>query len=199
MVLVVAYRAAVIGRNQVTIIDLAMALFIGHWNRDTLMLSLVFLGGLSAYVAYRYFHDRLRSEVARSWPFAEATIQSAAVGVSVNGAKPEETERSIFSIGVNTHLQGDGLLEPRSDFGPVITWVVRVEYSFSVGGQRYGGYSDRGVSSERAGAEYARGLPGKKFPVRYKPGNPDKSAVLDDEWVAAIPSKSEGAHDPFWE
>jgi hypothetical protein len=82
---------------------------------------------------------------------------------------------------------------------PVITWVVRVAYSFSVGGAYYGGYSDRGVSSEQAGAEYARRIQGKKFPVRYKPGNPEKSVVLDDEWIAAIPSKSEGAHDPFRE
>ena len=177
-----------------------MALFIGHWNRDTLILSIVFIVGLGTYVAYRYFHDRLRSEVARSWPLAEATIQSTAVGVSVNGAKPKETESSIFSIGVNTHLQGDGLLEPRAvGVRPIITWVVRVGYSFSVDGVRYGGYSDRGVSSERAGAEYARGLPGKKFPVRYKPGNPDKSVVLDDEWISAIPSESEGARDPYWE
>ncbi|HXY07961.1 MAG TPA: hypothetical protein VEI52_08910 [Terriglobales bacterium] len=175
-----------------------MALFIGHWNRDTLIPSFVFIVGLG-YMAYRYFHDRLRSEVARSWPLAEATIQSAAVGVSVNGTKPKETESSILSIGVNTHLQGDGLLEPRSELRPIITWVVHIGYSFSVGGMRYGGYSDRGVSSERAGAEYARGLPGKRFRVRYKPGDPEKSVVLDAEWIADIPSESEGARDPFWE
>jgi len=177
-----------------------MASFIGHWNKDTLILSLVFLVGLCGYIAYRYFHDRSRFRLARSWPFAEATIQSAAVGVSVNGAKPKETEDSIFSIGLNTHLQGDGMLEPHGEVsGPLISWVVRVGYSFSVGGVRYGGYSDRGVSSERAGVEYARGLQGKKFRVRYKPGNPDKSVVLDEEWIADIPSESEGARDPFWE
>jgi len=41
--------------------------------------------------------------------------------------------------------------------GPVIVWVVRVAYSFSVGGAYYGGYPERGVSSEPAGAEYAGG------------------------------------------
>jgi Protein of unknown function (DUF3592) len=200
VVWVVAYRAAGIDGTQITIMCPAMTLFIAYWNRDSLILSLIFFVGLCAYMAYRYLHDRLRSKAARSWPSAEATIQSAAVGVSVNGAKPKETESSIFSIGLNTHLQGDGLLESHTaSGGPVIIWVVRVGYSFSVGGVRYGGYSDRGVSSESTGAEYARGLQGKKFRVRYKPGNPDKSVVLDDEWIAAIPSESEGARDPFLE
>ncbi|MGO9261587.1 MAG: DUF3592 domain-containing protein [Bryobacteraceae bacterium] len=176
-----------------------MALFIGYWNRDTLRAILIVaggLGGLFAYMAYRYLHNRWRSKIARSWPSAEATIQSAAVAVSVNGAKPKETESSILSVGVNTHLRGEGSLEGRR---PVIAWVVRVAYSFAVGGLHYGGYSDRGVSSERAGAAYAQRVQGRKFPVRYQPGNPEKSVVLDDEWIAAIPSESEGAHDPFWE
>ena len=177
-----------------------MALLMGYWNRDTLIVTLICLGGLFAYIAYRYIHDRWRSQAARSWPSAEATIQSAAVAVSVDGAKPKETESSILSIGVNTHLQGEGLLESHSASGrPNITWVVRVAYSFSVGGVHFGGYLDRGVSSERAGAAYARGIQGKKFPVRYKAGNPDRSVVLDDEWIAAIPSWPEGARDPFWE
>jgi len=83
--------------------------------------------------------------------------------------------------------------------GPVIVWVVRVAYSFSVGGAYYGGYSDRAVSSEPAGAEYAQRLLGKKFPVRYRLRNPEQSVVLDDEWIRAIPwlSGNEGAHDPF--
>jgi len=177
-----------------------MALLIGYWNRDNVIVILLVFGGILAYIAYRYLHDLSRSKVARSWPSAEAAIQSAAVGVSVNGAKPKETEGSIFSIGLNTHLQGDGLLESRTATSrPVIMWVVRVGYSFSVDGVRYGGYSDRGVSSEQAGAEYAKRVQGKKFPVRYKPGNPDKSVVLDDEWIAAMPSESEGVHDPFLE
>jgi hypothetical protein len=168
-----------------------MALFIGYWNRDSLVLSLIILAGLSAYPAYRYIHDRLRSKVARSWPSAEATIQSAAVAISVNGDKPKELESSLFSIGLNTRLLGE-LVEGRgsSNAGPVITWLVRVGYSFSVDGVRYSGYADRGVSSERAGSEYVRGLQGNKHQVRYKPGNPDQSAVLDDEWIAAIPSRN---------
>ena len=179
-----------------------MALFIGYWNRDGLgywnrdglIPSLIILAGLSAYLAYRYIHARLRSKVARSWPSAEATIQSATVAISVNGDKPKELESSLFSIGLNTRLLGE-LVEGRgtSNAGQVITWLVRVGYSFSVDGVRYSGYADRGVSSEQAGAEYVRGLQGKKFQVRYKPGDPDQSAVLDDEWIAAIPSESEGA------
>ena len=171
-----------------------MGLFIGYWNRDSLILSLIFLAGLAASLAYRYVRDRFGSKVARSWPSAEATVQSAAVAISVNGDKPKELESSLFSIGLNTHLMGE-LVKYRgsSNAGPVITWLVRVGYSFSVGGVRYSGYTDRGVSSEQAGAEYARGLQGKKFQVRYKPGDPDQSAVLDDEWIAAIPSESEGA------
>ena len=171
-----------------------MALFIGYWNRDGLIPSLIILAGLSAYLAYRYIHDRLRSKVARSWPSAEATIQSAAVAISMNGDKPKELESSLFSIGLNTRPLGELLPYRGTAFdGPVITWLVRAEYSFSVGGARYSGYTDRGVSSEQAGAEYARGLQGKKFQVRYKPRDPDQSAVLDDEWIAAIPSESEGA------
>jgi hypothetical protein len=164
------------------------------------MVILIVVGGPVAYLAYRYIHDRLRSR-ARSWPSAEATIQSAAVAISINGAKPEETVSSILSIGVNTHLEAQVRMQDPI-LRPAITWVVRVAYSFPVGSEYYGGYSDRGVSSEQAGAEYARGLQGKKFPVRYKPGNPEKSVVLDDEWISAIPSKSEGAqgaHYPFRE
>jgi hypothetical protein len=67
-----------------------------------------------------------------------------------------------------------------------------------VGGEYYGGYSYCGVSSQEAGDEYAQGLPGKKFRARFKPRNPEKSIVLDDEWAAAIPSSfgSEGVRDP---
>jgi len=177
-----------------------MALFIGYWNRDYVIVLLLVFGGMFVYFVYRYLHDLLRSKTARSWPSTEATIQSAAVGVSVNGSRPKETESTIFSIGLNTHRQGDGWLESRSTgCRPVIIWVVRVGYSFSVNGVRYGGYSDRRVSSEGAGTEYAKGVQGKKFRVRYKPGNPDRSVVLDDDWIAAIPSKSEGARDPFFE
>ena len=171
-----------------------MALFIGYSIRFTLIVSLVVFGGWFAYMAYRYIHDRSRSKVARSWPSAEATIQSAAVAISMNGDKPKELESSLFSIGLNTRPLGELLPYRGTAFdGPVITWLVRVGYSFSAGGARYSGYTDRGVSSEQAGAEYARGLQGKKFQVRYKPRDPDQSAVLDDEWIAAIPSESEGA------
>jgi|HubBroStandDraft_1064217.scaffolds.fasta_scaffold96278_3 hypothetical protein len=171
-----------------------MALFIGYWNRNGLILSLIILAVLSAHPAYRYIRDRLRSKVARSWPSAEATIQFAAIAISMNGDKPKELESSLFSIGLNTRPLGE-LLPYRgtSNDAPVITWLVRVGYSFSAGGARCSGYTDRGVSSEQAGAEYARGLQGKKFQVRYNPANPDQSAVLDDEWIAAIPSESEGA------
>jgi hypothetical protein len=125
----------------------------------------------------------LDSRAARSWPSAEATIQSAAVAISVDGAKPEETVSSMLSVGVSTHLEAQRRIER---YGPAVVWVVRAAYSFSVGGQYYGGYSDRGVPSEQAGTEYARRLVGKKFPVRYQPRNPEKSVVLDDEWLAAI-------------
>jgi len=112
----------------------------------------------------------------------------------MNGDKPKELESSLFSIGLNTRPLGELLPYRGTAFdGPVITWLVRVEYSFSVDGARYSGYTDRGVSSEQAGADYMRGLQGKKFRVRYNPANPDQSAVLDDEWIAAIPSESEGA------
>jgi hypothetical protein len=172
----------------------AMALFIGYWDRNGLILSLIILVVLSAYPAYRYFRGRLRLKIARSWPSAEAIIQSAAVALSMNGDKPKELESSLFSIGLNTRPLGELLPYRGTAFdGPVITWLVRVEYSFSVDGARYSGYTDRGVSGEQAGAEYVRGLQGKKFQVRYKAGDPDRSTVLDDEWIAAIPSESEGA------
>jgi hypothetical protein len=178
-----------------TIIDPAMALFFSDRITDSLMAILIVGGGLFAYQGYRYIRRRLRSR-ARSWPSAEATIQSAEVAISIDGAKPEETVSSILSVGVSTYLDAQRRMQR---YGPSIAWVVRVAYSFPVGSAYYGGYSDRGVSSEEAGAEYARGLQGKRFPVRYKVGNPERSVVLDDEWVAAIPSESEGAHDPFRE
>jgi len=159
-----------------------------------LILILIILVVLSAYPALRYFRGRLRFNVARSWPSAEATIQSAAVALSMNGDKPKELESSLFSVGLNTRPLGELLPYRGTAFdGPVITWLVRIGYSFSVDGVRYSGYADRGVSSEHAGAEYLQGLQGKKFQVRYKPGDPDQSAVLDEEWIAAIPSESEGA------
>jgi hypothetical protein len=71
-------------------------------------------------------------------------------------------------------------------------WYVRVSYYFTVGGNFYGWHTNRVVNSESAGIEYARGLAGRKFPVRYQPGNPDISVVLDDEWAAAIPPGSTG-------
>jgi len=112
----------------------------------------------------------------------------------MNGDKPKELESSLFSVGLNTRPLGELLPYRGTAFdGPVITWLVRIGYSFSVDGVRYSGYADRGVSSEHAGAEYLQGLQGKKFQVRYKPGDPDQSAVLDEEWIAAIPSESEGA------
>jgi hypothetical protein len=175
-----------------------MALFVSVWDGNGLMLILILIviGGIWAYLAYPRIHGWFRFKTARSWPSAEATVQSAAVAISVDGAKPEETVSAIRSIGVSPYLDAQHRMER---YGPVIVWVIRAQYSFSVGSTYYGGYSDRWVSSEQAGAEYTQGLQGKKFLVRYKPGNPGTSVVMDDEWIAAIPSPSgsEGAHDPF--
>jgi hypothetical protein len=111
----------------------------------------------------------------------------------VVGEKPEETPSSILTVGISSHVLGDGLLTGTHGVGN-FKWFVRVAYSFNVGGEYHSGYSDRLVSSEQAGDEYARELQGKKFPVRYQPGNPEKSVVLDEEWITAIPSEtSDGA------
>jgi hypothetical protein len=152
-----------------------VALFFSVWITGTLMVILI-VGGPVAYLAYRYIHDRLRSR-ARSWPSAEATIQSAAVAISINGAKPEETVSSILSIGVNTHLEAQVRMQDPI-LRPAITWVVRVAYSFPVGSEYYGGYSDRGVSSEQAGAEYARGLPEERGIHRARSRRSGSAQVL---------------------
>lgn len=111
----------------------------------------------------------------------------------VVGEKPEETPSSILTVGISSHVLGDGLLTGPRMVGK-FKWFVRVAYSFTVGGDCHSGYSDRLVSSEQAGNEYARELQGKKFPVRYQPGNPEKSVVLDEEWITAIPTEtSDGA------
>jgi hypothetical protein len=45
----------------------------------------------------------LRRKAARHWPSAEATVQSTAVAVSINGEMPEETI-DIQSAGVDAFL-----------------------------------------------------------------------------------------------
>jgi hypothetical protein len=163
------------------------------WNRSSVFLWLIVGGGAFGYIAVRLIHDWLRLRAARSWPSAEATIESAGVGQVVVGEKPEETPSSILTVGISSHVLGDGLLTGTHGVGN-FKWFVRVAYSFNVGGEYHSGYSDRLVSSEQAGNEYARELQGKKFPVRYQPGNPEKSVVLDEEWITAIPSEtSDGA------
>jgi hypothetical protein len=163
------------------------------WNRSSAFLWLIVGGGAFGYIAVRLIRDWLRLRAAHSWPSAEATIESAGVGQVVDGSKPEETPSSILTVGVRSHLLGDGLLTGTTHVQK-FKWFVRVAYSFTVGREYHSGYSDRLVSSEQAGNEYARELQGKKFPVRYQPGNPEKSVVLDEEWITAIPSEtSDGA------
>jgi hypothetical protein len=77
-----------------------------------------------------------------------------------------------------------GVGQASGESGPV--WYVRVNYSFTVNGDYFGGTTDRIVGSAEAGAELARKVIGKRFPVRYKQGNADTSLVLDDEWIAAM-------------
>jgi hypothetical protein len=42
------------------------------------------------------------------------------------------------------------------NLGRTPIWFVRVSYSFEVNGDYFGGYTDRRVTTETAGSEYAR-------------------------------------------
>ncbi len=98
-----------------------------------------------------YFRGWLGRKTARSWPSREATVQSTGVSVCVEGNVPEEII-DIQSAGVDAFWP-KGAEAPPGHRGKIQkVWFVRASYSFIAGGEYYGGYADRQVSSEQAGA-----------------------------------------------
>ena len=82
-------------------------------------------------------HDWLRLRAARSWPSAEATISAPELARS-SLHKPEETPSSLLTVGISSHVLGNGFSCTHGVGN--FKWFVRVAYSFNVGGEYHGGF-----------------------------------------------------------
>jgi hypothetical protein len=60
-------------------------------------------------------------------------------------------------------------------------WAGEVTYSYSVGGEYYSGHFQFPVSGEDAAWKAVQGWKGRRVLIRYSPGDPSKSVLVEDE------------------
>jgi uncharacterized protein DUF3592 len=123
----------------------------------------IFLAAGVVIAAVRFLWSRgkqeLREHAARSWPVAEASIETFYVA-HINRGDSRRGWQNVIPV---------------------------LQYSYVVAGERYSGSANLGVweSDEDSAHAAGKGWVGEKIRVRYKPGDPATSAWLEGDGAPA--------------